>query len=148
MGASYFHLGGIQEAIINEVFVSRIPSTLIVHGDAEYKLNREGSRLIQPSFIIFAQGGARQFNFGTTYYQYIAGQQVFAGLHWRVMDSVIASFGFEYNNIRFAFSYDVNHSSLARVTRARGGYEISLGYLGQIARVRKTENPYERDYFN
>lgn len=147
LGAAYLHLGGMTEQLINN---STIPSTVVMLGDADFYFNKNQNRLLQPSFIIFSQGGARQFNFGLSYFQSLeGGQKVFGGLHWRVQDAVITNFGIELTNkIRFTFSYDINHSGLASVTRGQGGFELSIGYIGQVARAGKTKNPYERDYFN
>ncbi len=147
LGAAYLHLGGITETLL-ENSSSTIPSTVVVHGDANFTMGRKKNMELQPSFIIMAQGGARQFNLGMSYMQSFENVKMFGGIHWRVMDAFIGNVGFEWNNIRVTYSYDITHSSLSNYIGIQGGSEIAIGYNGQIARARQTDNPYERDYFS
>ena len=148
MGAAYLHLGGISEKLLEGNSTSTIPSTVVAHGDANFTMGREKNMELQPSFMIMAQGGARQFNLGMSYIQSFENVKMFGGVHWRVMDAIIGNVGFEWNNIRVTYSYDITHSNLSTYIGIQGGSEISIGYNGQVARVRQTENPYERDYFD
>ena len=147
MGASYIHIGGITEKLIEDV--STIPAIVVVHGDADYYLS--STMLLQPSFLVVSQGGSRQLNTGMMFFKKFeegSNQQVFAGVHWRARDAVIGSFGFELNKVRFQVSYDYNTSALAVATDGEGGFELSIGYIGQIARTRHVEDLHQRDYFD
>lgn len=145
MGVAVLHVGGIQETIINNV--SSTSSSLVVHGDANYYLN--SSVILQPAFFVIAQGGSRQFNVGTTVYKgFESGQQFFGGLFWRYQDAMIATVGMEMNKIKVSMSYDTNINLLSVVTGFRGGFELSISYIGQVARTRHNDDLYDRDYFN
>ncbi len=162
MGAAYLHLGGIKETVISRV--STIAPTVVAHGDAEWHVFPE-RLLLMPSFLIMAQGGARQYNFGSTVFYKVGSKSkkkkkkkgedapnvtedkswqnlnIFAGLHWRVGDAIIPSVGLEYRTIRATFSYDGTLSALGQ----HSGYEFSIGYNGQLARTRHYEDPDKID---
>ncbi len=46
-------------------------------------------------------------------------------------DAVIPMLSAEFRNVRLGFAYDVNISSLKQSTTNRGGFEISLSYVGE-----------------
>jgi type IX secretion system PorP/SprF family membrane protein len=145
MGAALLHIGGFQETIISNV--SSTSSSVVVHGEADYYLS--SSVTLQPAFFVIAQGGARQFNVGTTLYKgFESGYQFFGGLFWRYKDAMIATVGMEKNKIKVSMSYDTNINLLSVVTGFRGGFELSISYIGQVARTRHSDDLYERDYFN
>lgn len=52
--------------------------------------------------------------------------QFIAGLYYRYDDAFIPMAGFEINNIRFTFSYDVTTSSLRNFNRSRGAAEFNV----------------------
>ena len=43
---------------------------------------------------------------------------------------MIASIGFDFKNVQFGMSYDVNVNDLTVVSNNQGGLEISLLYFG------------------
>ncbi|MBO4481048.1 MAG: PorP/SprF family type IX secretion system membrane protein [Bacteroidales bacterium] len=51
------------------------------------------------------------------------------GLFYRVGDALVASFFFDWRDLRFSVAYDCNISTLSRASKARGGYEVSLSYI-------------------
>jgi hypothetical protein len=55
------------------------------------------------------------------------------GAWYRWDDALIFVTRFDIDNFSFAFSYDVNTSSLARVSDGMGGPELSFSYTGRIA---------------
>ena len=67
---------------------------------------------------------------------------VYGGLHGRMnmnyegagphVDAVVPYVGVEYKNILLGLSYDVTVSSLRPHNNMRGGFELSLMYLGII----------------
>lgn len=141
MGAAYLHVGGLQEELIE---VSVTPATVVTHGDAIWRFHPKMQLL--PSFLILSQGGARQFNFGTTLNRTFNEEtQAFLGVHWRVNDAIIPSIGGRYKSIQLAVSYDFTISKLMGATG--GSMEVSFSYLGQFARTRHVDD-MDKDFFN
>ena len=62
---------------------------------------------------------------------------LYLGGHYRLDDAVIPSIGFDYNNIQFGLSYDINISDLSAVSAYKGGIELSLIYVGCLTKERK-----------
>ena len=52
--------------------------------------------------------------------------QLIGGFYYRHKDAVIPMAGFELNNLRFTFSYDVTTSSMSNFNNGRGAMEFSL----------------------
>ena len=52
--------------------------------------------------------------------------QLIGGAYYRHRDAVIPMAGFEINNLRFTFSYDVTTSSMSNFNNGRGAMEFSL----------------------
>ena len=70
------------------------------------------------------------------------GTKIFAGIGYRTSDAVIATAGLELiESIRLAVSYDINTSPLNVVTNGNGAFEVSIQYIGQIARSFKQVEP-------
>jgi len=61
---------------------------------------------------------------------------IILGLWYRVGDSFIVSAGSQFNNFKFAVSYDFNTSSFEYNNRGKGTMEVSLKYNF----IRKKEN--------
>jgi type IX secretion system PorP/SprF family membrane protein len=92
-----------------------------------------------PSVLFMSQAGFKELTGGTsvryrlnelpgrTYSLYIGG-------YMRQADAVIASVGIDYNSLYVGASYDYNTSDLERVSKGKGGYELSLIYI--IRRVK------------
>jgi type IX secretion system PorP/SprF family membrane protein len=68
------------------------------------------------------------------------------GIHYRWKDAFILTGFLEWNHLRFGFSYDINSSSLAHATQARGGFEFSIIYIYKRKMAQRLKNnpcPYE-----
>ncbi|RYD71026.1 MAG: type IX secretion system membrane protein PorP/SprF [Sphingobacteriales bacterium] len=52
--------------------------------------------------------------------------QLIGGAYYRHKDAIIPMAGFELNNLRFTFSYDVTTSSMSNFNNSRGAMEFSL----------------------
>ncbi len=57
-------------------------------------------------------------------------KQVFGGAYYRVKDAFSFLVGYQMNNFRLMFNYDVTSSSLAISNSRQGAYELSLLYIG------------------
>lgn len=66
--------------------------------------------------------------------------QFLAGLYYRYNDAIIPMAGFEINNIRFTFSYDITTSSLRNFNHFNGALEFNIlkkGFYNEYAGNRK-----------
>lgn len=91
---------------------------------------------ISPEFVFLSQGPAREIMPGLFFGYYFQtgfrkNNSLHAGLRYRVGDAVVAMAQVEFRNIRLGFGYDVNVSALKATTKNRGGFEISLSYVGE-----------------
>ena len=55
---------------------------------------------------------------------------VYGGVFFRLQDAIIPTLKVDWNGQTFAFSYDVNISTLRDVTQKRGGMEVSVSRVG------------------
>lgn len=51
-----------------------------------------------------------------------------AGLYYRSNDAIIVALKYQYNNLNFSLSYDINISGLSQVSNTYGGLELCLTY--------------------
>jgi type IX secretion system PorP/SprF family membrane protein len=63
-----------------------------------------------------------------------------AGAFMRLNDAIIPTIKVDYKPFAFALSYDINLSKLADNSYGRGGFELSLTYIGFTHRESSTEN--------
>ena len=66
--------------------------------------------------------------------------QLIGGVYYRSGDAVIPMVGFQWNNFKMTFTYDVTISSLSNYNSARGAVEFALvnqGYYSQYAGDRR-----------
>lgn len=114
----------------------------VFHGNAAIGV-KNTNLVLKPSYIVFLQGGVKEITPGLTF-QYIlqegskyTGRKKPAafsiGGYYRVKDAFIAVAKFEYSNYAIGFSYDVNISKLTTVSKARGGFEVSLRFISPSA---------------
>ena len=109
------------------------------------ELLRPNKRTLMPGFYFTRQG---------TYTEIIAGSMVsldwfatgyalselYAGLFIRPVDAAIVMVSFEYHNITFGISYDINYSGLRAASTFRGGFELSALYMFHKKKSTKTRN--------
>lgn len=114
----------------------------VFHGNAAIGV-KNTNLVLKPSYIVFLQGATREITPGLTF-QYILQEgskytknkkpAAFSiGGYYRMQDAFIAVAKFEYSNYAIGFSYDVNLSKLKTVSKARGGFEISLRFISPSA---------------
>lgn len=119
-------------------------SKLTIHAGGEVMLTN--SIGLVPGIVIFNQGPSFQLNMGSSLkfnlggrsYRRDANRQAFhLGLWSRLsnrldsgilMDALILSTRFDFNQFTLGFSYDVNVSSLQAASNSNGAYELSLVY--------------------
>jgi type IX secretion system PorP/SprF family membrane protein len=94
---------------------------------------------VSPLLIYEMQGPARMIYIGSflryklqessKYTDYVLSRTVSLGGFFRGKDAAVIAAQCELGQIAFGLSYDINISSLAKVSSGRGGFEISLRYL-------------------
>ena len=65
---------------------------------------------------------------------------IHGGVYLRLNDAVIPTIKIDYHPFSFALSYDVNISKLKTSSYGRGGYELSLTYIGFLDRNNSSLN--------
>ncbi|MCB0654721.1 MAG: PorP/SprF family type IX secretion system membrane protein [Saprospiraceae bacterium] len=109
------------------------------HGGGSVRVNAYVA--LKPSFIFHFQGPHREFNLGTfvrmskeprTYFR--AQYAIYTGfwLRWAIndgqlqRDALIGALRYDYKDMVFTFSFDMNISDLAKASHALGGPELSV----------------------
>lgn len=103
------------------ILSGKLPMKMTGHAGAIIPLDRSrnSESYISPNILYQQQGDFRQLNLGL----YLAKGPIVGGLWYRNRDSFIALIGFQQNQFKFGYSYDVTISKLANATA--GAHEIS-----------------------
>lgn len=128
-GYSIHHVNGPQETFFSgSADSSRIPLRHIGFLNALLKVNDRV--IINPNMYYTNQARSSEFVLGLNANYNLSGEggekQLIAGVYYRVGDAVIPMVGFEINNIRFTFSYDVTTSALSKFNNFRGADEFNI----------------------
>ena len=137
-GGAFIHLNRANQSFEN----ANIPlySKFTFHAGGEFMLaNKFG---VGPGVVTFFQGPSWQVNVGNSF-KFVLGNsrrynQSFQFGVWarlanrlndgKLMDAIIASTRFDYEQFTIGFSYDINTSSLFPATNGNGSFEFSLVY--------------------
>lgn len=135
-GIGAFHLNKPKYSF----YSSAVPLSpkFVVHTDFLIPLQNSGTS-IMPGVVYFNQGATQEIAGGlmikksigqdSRYTGINVSSALLLGVYYRVQDAAIIYAGFDYkNNVSVMMSYDVNISGLTKVSKARGGIEISLIY--------------------
>lgn len=89
---------------------------------------------LRPSLLVQGQTKSFEANVGSLVEYKMKGAPndflLFGGLYDRIGDAFIVTAGGEYKHIRLGLSYDLNTSKLNVASNGKGGFEISLIWLG------------------
>ncbi len=131
-GASLFHLTQPKESFLGEDV--SLASRYVVNGGA--RIQTSDKIYLTPNYIYMFQNQAQEINVGTAVEYHFQDKKinpiVSLGGWYRPGDAVIASASVEYKQVKVGASYDVNVSGLSEVSNNRGGFEISVTYIGKI----------------
>jgi type IX secretion system PorP/SprF family membrane protein len=126
--------------------VNRPPQSMLNDGNIRldrkfsFYLNAEvlspNKRTWSPGLFFFRQGTYTEVLAGTmvSLEQFNGGYHLSnfqAGLFLRPVDAAIFIFHFDYHDVTFGLSYDINYSGLRAASTFRGGFEASLRYMIQ-----------------
>ncbi len=137
-GTAFSHLNRANVSFNN----ANIPlySKLTAHFGGEFEVAPRVSML--PGVVTFFQGPSFQVNLGNSF-KFLLGNsrrynQAFQLGAWarvsnklnsgKLMDAIILSTRFDYEQFTLGFSYDINTSSLSQATNGNGAFEFSLLY--------------------
>lgn len=127
-GYSIQHVNRPKETFFNDnTNNGRVPMRHIGFLNAMFKVDPRV--IINPNVYYTNQAGASELVFGLNgnYNLSEAGEkQLIGGLYYRLGDAIVPMIGFELNNIRFTFSYDVTMSSLNKFNHYQGAEEFSV----------------------
>ena len=106
---------------------STIPIRQIIFADAILRVSENA--IINPNAYFTTQANAAECMLGMTLNLKLTEggeKQLILGLYDRLGDAVIPMAGFELNNIRFTFSYDVTTSALSEFDDSQGATEFNV----------------------
>ena len=107
----------------------------LLHGGVNYIINQQ--IVISPKFWYQGQTKAAEISLGGDlgYKLQTANFDgtLYGGLWYRLSDAVIPYVGLGYKDFRLGMSYDVNVSSLNAASNGKGGFEVSLIYIGRLS---------------
>jgi type IX secretion system PorP/SprF family membrane protein len=138
-GIAYDHLNRPNQSFTDEDYIP-LYGKLTLHAGGDFEIGENFSTL--PGIVAFRQGPSFQVNFGNsfrfTFLQNRFEEQSFQFGIWArlankvdsgiLMDALILSTRFDYNQFGLGFSYDINTSSLRNATNGNGAFEFSLIY--------------------
>jgi type IX secretion system PorP/SprF family membrane protein len=147
IGAAYHHFHRPKSSFYRNSAVALNPKT-VFSGGLKLSINEETFFTLQADHS--QQGGAKE-TIGGVLYSYKTGDYenpdyiLHGGLLWRWRDALIPVIKIDYNPFSIALSYDVNLSQLKTGSQARGGFELSVSYVGFLDRYNssqyKMQNP-------
>ncbi len=127
-GFSVHHLNRPKETFFAEDgFDNRLSPRYIGFVNASYKVN--DLVIVNPMAYYTTQASASELVGGASANYNLSGDgttQLIGGLYYRAGESIIPLVGFQWNNFRMSFSYDVTTSSLSAYNGSRGAIEFSL----------------------
>ncbi len=144
VGGAYSHLNRANQSFDKSKF-QPLWSKFTIHAGGEFMLNRTVG--IVPGIVGFIQGPSFQLNPGAALKFILSSRSSFdyqafqAGVWARIanryiektksgllMDALILSTRFDYNQFSVGFSYDLNVSTLTAASNYNGGFEFALVY--------------------
>ena len=145
LGGSLFHINQPDVSFYEDGDNSeglKLYRKWVIHGGADFKVSKK--IFAKPSFIFKDQGPHREITLGTFLkyktlksYRSKAPSSIYFGawLRWYAeknyfgTDAIILAARADYNNTYFTFTFDVNISSLTKVSIGRGGPEFSVVHI-------------------
>jgi type IX secretion system PorP/SprF family membrane protein len=138
-GLSVFHLGGPSLSFMGDDDI-RLDKKWSIYTGGQFNVSSNIDLL--PQFLFVTQGPYREVLMGCqakymqnrySQWDYIS---MIAGIYYRNKDAMIFMAGFDYKQLIFGLSYDMNVSKLRPASYYRGGLEFSLTYSYSYGKVR------------
>lgn len=135
VGVSVFHL---NKPNMSFDYNDKSYMRFLIHSTLSYGIKNSNMQ-ISPSFIAAFQGPSKMFYGGaivkyklqesSKYTDYVMARMLNVGTFYRFGDAIVLMTQLEWGQYAFGISYDINISSLTKVSTGRGGFEISARYL-------------------
>jgi len=135
-GISVFHVNSPRTGFYQ--VVDKRSLRYVFHFTGSYGIKNTNMQ-ISPLFIYQMQGPAKMLYLGafikyklqesSKYTDYLLSRTISIGGFLRGRDAFVIAAQTELGQLAFGISYDINISSLAYVSKGRGGFEVSLRYL-------------------
>jgi type IX secretion system PorP/SprF family membrane protein len=136
-GVSFFDINKPRQKFLGADV--RMYRKMVVHGKVLIGIKYTNVSLV-PSFLLQFQGPQKELMAGmlvkyhlkedSKYTGYIHGSNICFGLNYRNQDAIVPVVQLEFGQYALGMSYDVNISKLHQVSTYRGGFEISLRFVG------------------
>jgi type IX secretion system PorP/SprF family membrane protein len=135
IGFSAFHLTQPNESFYEKS--NKLPIRYYVHGGLKINVNEKIQLL--PKGIYMKEVNATEYTASLLLHYYLKDDTyLIFGPTYRSNDAGIIELGLKKGQYTARVSYDINTSSLQKVTNYRGGFEISLTYIAR----RNKPNPF------
>jgi type IX secretion system PorP/SprF family membrane protein len=137
IGFSAYHLTTPKQKYLSKTS-DKIPMRLVAHGDVLFSIPNTRTALV-PAYLVQFQGTHLEILAGamfryymkndTRYTGYVKRNTFGGGLYYRGKDAIIVSGLVEWQEqYAIGLSYDINASGLSKISRVRGGLELTLRY--------------------
>lgn len=141
-GLVYSHVNKPNQSMLNDKNITLDPK-ITFYMNAE--IIQPNKRTIAPGFYISRQGKHTEIIAGTMIgLDRLSGGyhlgNLQAGVFLRPVDAAILVFNFDYYNITFGVSYDINYSGLRKASTLRGGFELTAVYLIEKKKKKRIKN--------
>ena len=144
-GVAMFHVNQPSKYSFYGDAGQKLNAKYIVHGSATIGVPNSATSFV-PNFMYVRQGGAQEINLGSYVKYTLQGGSRYTGAKtetaiyfggwYRFADAFVASVKMDYANFSFAYSYDVNTSSLRTASGTKGGSEFALMYIAPFKQSR------------
>ena len=130
VGFSVWHITRPKVGLLSNNNV-RLDMKYVFHGSSKIPVSNDLDLL--PTLMLSSQGPYFEMIFGTLLKynrstNYLEETSLNFGIFYRYADALVAMTGFEYKNVNFGLSYDINLSKLRIASHVRGGLEFSISY--------------------
>lgn len=151
-GIALYHVNYPKESLIDNE-QGRLPMRKVFHVGGKIELTEKF--FVMPNILVMLHKKANEFlEGGNLAYRLPKNsmkiQHVYSGFLLRNgiarnMDAAIGVIGVQFPKLNVGLSYDVNISSLETSTHYRGGYELSIIYIGPSTLLQNVSVPCDRD---
>lgn len=136
LGLAYHHLNRPRNSFYRNVNAALHPKW-VFSGGMKFEVNEQAFFNLQGDYS--RQGSAEEIIGGAMYGYKIGDPEmpdyvVHLGAFLRLKDALIPAIKIDYNPFSIGLSYDVNVSQLKTTSQGRGGFELSITYIGFLNR--------------
>lgn len=130
LGVSASHINRPQESFFapNTTIDTRVPIRFTTFLNGSFKIG--DSWIVNPNVYVSQSANATETVIGVNANRNLSGdggaQQLILGAYYRNTDAIIPMIGYQLNDMKITFNYDITTSSLGSFNGRQGAYEISI----------------------